>query len=54
METDLRGRYEVNVVAIRRGEQLLVPPQPTEKIMEKDVLFVVGANRGVQRLEELE
>ena len=54
VETDLRGRYEVNVVAIRRGEQLLVPPQPTEKIMDKDVLFVVGANRGVQRLEELE
>ncbi len=54
VETDLRGRYEVNVVAIRRGEQLLVPPQPTEKILEKDVLFVVGANRGVQRLEELE
>ena len=54
LETDLRGRYEVNVVAIRRGEQLLVPPQPTEKILEKDVLFVVGANRGVQRLEELE
>lgn len=53
VETDLRGRYEVNVVAIRRGEQLLVPPQPTEKILEKDVLFVVGANRGVQRLEEL-
>ena len=54
VETDLRGRYEVNVVAIRRGEQLLVPPQPTEKIMDKDVLFVVGANRGVQRLEGLE
>lgn len=54
VETDLRGRYEVNVVAIRRGEQLLVPPSPTEKIRAKDVLFVVGANRGVQRLEELD
>lgn len=53
-EANLRARFGVNVVAIQRGEEIIVPPVPTEKIREKDVLIVVGGNSGVTKLEELE
>ncbi|MDT8900973.1 potassium channel family protein [Anaeroselena agilis] len=53
-EANLRARYGVNVVAIKRGEQIIVPPLPSEKINDKDIMIVVGTNDGVQKLEELE
>lgn len=53
-EANLRVKYEVNVVAIKRGEELLVPPQAEEKIKSEDILIFVGKTQGVQRLEELE
>lgn len=53
-QTNLRALYGVNVVAIKRGEQIIVPPQPGEMISEQDILIVVGTNDGVQKLEELE
>lgn len=54
IESNLRAQYEVNVVAIKRGETILVPPNPHDKIHEKDILIVVGANGGLQHLEEME
>lgn len=53
-EANLRAQYGVNVVAIKRGEQIIVPPLPGEKIDEHDILIVVGSTAGVQKLEELE
>lgn len=53
-EANLRALYSVNVVAIKRGEQIIVPPLPGEKISDQDILIVVGTNDGVQKLEEME
>lgn len=53
-ETDLRAKYKVNVVAIKRGEDVIVPPVPSEKILNEDILFVVGDTKGIHRLEELD
>jgi trk system potassium uptake protein TrkA len=53
-ESNLRARYEVNVVAIKRGDELIVAPNPNEKIMARDVLIAVGSNSGVKGFEELE
>jgi trk system potassium uptake protein TrkA len=53
-ETDLRAKYKVNVVAIKRGEEVIVPPVPSEKILDEDILFVVGDTSGIHRLEELD
>ncbi len=53
-EANLRALYGVNVVAIKRGEQIIVPPLPGEKISDQDILIVVGTNEGVQKLEEME
>jgi trk system potassium uptake protein TrkA len=53
-EASLRSKYGINVVAMKRGDQLIVPPLPSESIREKDILIVVGGNVGVQKLEEIE
>lgn len=53
-ETNLRAKYAINVVAIKRGEQVIVPPVPSEKILAEDILFVVGDTSGIHRLEELD
>lgn len=53
-ETNLRAKYEVNVVAIKRDEELIVPPLPDEKIKPGDILIFVGHTKGIQKLEELE
>ena len=52
-ETDLRAKYEINVVAIKRGDEIIVPPLPNEKIQSHDILVVVGSIKGIQRLEVL-
>lgn len=52
-EANMRVRYGVNVVAIKRFEDLIVPPQPGEVIHECDVLIVVGPTEGLQMLEVL-
>lgn len=52
-ETNLRAKYGINVVAIKRGDEIIIPPQPSEKIMVQDVLVVVGNIKGIQSLEGL-
>ena len=53
-EAKLRSVYGINVVAIKRGEEMIVPPLPDEKILAQDILIVVGDSIGAQRLEELQ
>lgn len=53
-DSDLRAKFKVNVVAIKRGEDVIVPPVPSEKILDEDILFVVGETSGIHRLEELD
>lgn len=52
-QANLRAIYGVNVVAIKRCEELLVPPQPKEIIQKCDVLIVIGSTEGLQKLEVL-
>lgn len=52
-DAGIRSRFGVNVVAIKRFEDLIVPPQPTEMIREGDVLIVIGPTDGLQKLEVL-
>lgn len=53
-EADLRVKYEINVVAIKRNEVLIVPPPSDEKIRQGDILIFVGQTKGIQAMEELE
>lgn len=54
IDANLRSKYEVNLVAIKSGETVIVPPPPERPIEENDILVVVGTNEGISELESLE
>jgi trk system potassium uptake protein TrkA len=54
VESNIRAKYGINVVAIKRGEDLIVSPQPTEHLLKDDIAVVVGSNEGINSLEALE
>jgi K+/H+ antiporter YhaU regulatory subunit KhtT len=41
-ELDIRRRFGVSVLAIKRGENLIVNPVGDEKILPGDILVVLG------------
>jgi trk system potassium uptake protein TrkA len=41
-ELDVRRRFGVSVLAIKRGENLIVNPMGDEKILPGDILVVLG------------
>jgi trk system potassium uptake protein TrkA len=49
-ETDLRQRYGLNAMAVRRGEELIVIPSGSFEIEENDVLVVLGKIEDAERL----
>lgn len=53
MESDIRAKYGINVVAIKRHDDLIISPRPTERLQKGDVAIVVGSNDGINSLEEL-
>lgn len=50
-ELDLRAIHGINVIAIKRGEDLNISPKPTDKIKRDDILVVVGDNRTLETLQ---
>lgn len=48
---DLKARFGVSVLLIRRDSQLLISPDPETGLQAGDVLVVVGENRQLSRLE---
>ena len=53
-ESNIRAKYGINVVAIKRGEDLMISPLPSEKIIKDDIVVVVGKNESINGLEALE
>ena len=50
-EADMRNSYGLNVMAIKRGNRLIVSPGAAEKVADQDVLVVIGEAGGIQRLQ---
>ncbi|MGE4588815.1 MAG: TrkA family potassium uptake protein [Acidaminococcaceae bacterium] len=50
-EVELRRLYNVTVVAIRRDGQILVNPDPHDKIREGDIMVILGTRDSVKALE---
>lgn len=50
IEADLRRRYDVNVVAIKREGRTLVNPKAQEVFQPEDEIIVLGTHEGVQRM----
>ena len=49
-ESNLREKYNLNAVGIRRGEELEVPPNPTTVLSASDKLLVIGNNSDLDAL----
>lgn len=52
IDLDIRARYGINIVAIKRGNEILVSPQATEEIQVNDILIVIGADSDIIRFEK--
>ncbi len=50
-QLDLRARYGVNVMAIKKGSKINVSPKADDLVLEGDVLVVIGPNESIRRLE---
>ena len=49
-DSNLREKYNLNAVGIRRGEDLEVPPNPTTILSASDKLLVIGNNSDLDAL----
>lgn len=52
IDLDIRAKYGINIVAIKRRDEILVSPQATEKIQYNDILIVIGADIDINRFEK--
>lgn len=51
-ELNLRGKYRINVVAIRSGESVNAMPDMNTRIAENDVLLIVTASETLRKLDQ--
>ena len=49
-ESNLREKYNLNAVGIRRGDDLEVPPNPTTILSAEDKLLIIGKNSDLDAL----
>lgn len=52
LDLDIRAKYGINIVAIKRGNDINVSPQAGERILENDILIVIGADSDINRFEK--
>ncbi|AZO95424.1 TrkA family potassium uptake protein [Iocasia frigidifontis] len=50
-ELKLRSQFNINVMAIKRGEELNITPGANDKVLEGDVLVVMGKNDDLDKLK---
>ncbi len=51
-DIDFRSKFNVSVMAIKRGEKINLAPGGNDKILEGDILVVVGENKHLEALKE--
>ncbi|MCP1143877.1 potassium channel family protein [Lysinibacillus endophyticus] len=49
IDLDIRAKYGINIVGIKRGENIIISPAADEKILLGDVLLVIGADVDINR-----
>ncbi|MGM0604031.1 MAG: cation:proton antiporter regulatory subunit, partial [Bacillota bacterium] len=51
-ELELRANFDVNVMAIKRGEQLYISPGADDEIIEGDKLVLMGKNENLDKMRD--
>ena len=49
VQLNLRKTYGLNVIGIRRNDELIINPGPNEVFYDKDVLIVLGSNEDIHK-----
>jgi len=52
MELDVRAKYGLNIVAIKRGPEIIVSPQADDPLKKDDILIVIRADSDINRFEK--
>ncbi|MDT7829904.1 monovalent cation:proton antiporter-2 (CPA2) family protein [Pricia sp. S334] len=52
-ELDLRGRYGINILAIKRKDKLLESVQPDEVLHQGDIIYIQGKQSKVEEFHQL-
>jgi trk system potassium uptake protein TrkA len=53
-ELKFRNNYDINVVAFKRGEKIIVSPVSDIVIEEDDIMLIIGKTGSIEKLEEKE
>lgn len=51
LDLNMRGKYGINVMAIKHGTEINISPRASDAIYTDDILVVVGNNDDLQRIE---
>lgn len=51
LESNIRQKYGVSVIAIKRDDDIIVNPDPTVKLRNNDILIVIGSDRDLNIFE---
>ena len=51
---ELRSRYGANVIAVRRGEDLRIPPEIDTPLEDDFILVILGSYKVIEKLEKME
>lgn len=50
-ESNIRANYGLNIVAIKRSNDIIVSPKAEEIIRERDILVIIGENGDIQNIK---
>lgn len=51
LDLNMRGKYGINVMAIKHGTEINISPRASDAIYKDDILVVVGNNDDLRRIE---
>lgn len=52
IDISLREKYGLNVIAVKRNKEVIVPPDPKMHILEDDVLIIIGKIKNLNYFED--
>ena len=52
IDLDIRARFGVTILAVKKGENIDISPEPDYSISASDLLIVIGHNKDIKRFED--
>ncbi|WP_096188107.1 potassium channel family protein [Evansella halocellulosilytica] len=53
IDLDIRAKYGITILAIKKGTDINISPEPDYAIQKGDLLIVIGHNKDIKRFEDL-